>query len=511
MFTKMEGVIGMEKTKIILGPPGTGKTHNLLNLVEQELARGTPPDRIAFVTFTKKAAHEARDRAMKKFNLEEQHLPYFRTLHSFAFHQLGLTKSEVMSRDNYKEFAQAFGMDLGSVADGVDSGGVFTTDNILINEVNLARLKCLDLETHYNESNLQDVSWHALLRAQRSLEEFKKKKELFDFTDMIELYLNSGMVPKLQVIFVDEAQDLCALQWRMVDKLCADAKEVYISGDDDQAIYRWAGADVEHLINMPGETEVLTQSYRCPKVIQNLSQGIIGRVRNRRLKHWKGTDKKGFVQYHSYPESVNLKEDGSWLVMARTQYLLDEIERDVRLQGMIYKRNNRLPISQKLLNATDAWKKLNEGQWIELSDVKDIYSYMSSEIGIERGHKNLKTANKEKYDIFDLVKDHGLIVHNRPWDVAFDKVGNRDKEFLRAVELRGSLAEKDPKIHLSTIHGAKGGEADNVMLLTDISRKAYEAMERDSDDECRVFYVGVTRAKRALHIVQPQRDGGFII
>ena len=46
----------MEKTKIILGPPGTGKTHNLLNLVEKELAKGTPPDRIAFVAFTKKAA-----------------------------------------------------------------------------------------------------------------------------------------------------------------------------------------------------------------------------------------------------------------------------------------------------------------------------------------------------------------------------------------------------------------------------------------------------------------------
>ena len=173
------------KTKIILGPPGTGKTHTLLNRVEEELARGTPPDRIAFLAFTKKAATEARDRAMKKFDLEEQHLPYFRTLHSFAFHQLGLTKAEVMSRDNYKEFAQSFGMDLGSVTDGNDSGGVFTTDNILINEVNLARMKCLDLEQHYNHSNLQDVSWHALLRAQRSLEEFKKKKEIFDFTHMI--------------------------------------------------------------------------------------------------------------------------------------------------------------------------------------------------------------------------------------------------------------------------------------------------------------------------------------
>ena len=398
------------KTKIILGPPGTGKTHNLLNLVEQELAKGTPPDRIGFVAFTKKAATEARDRAMKKFNLEEQHLPYFRTLHSFAFHQLGLTKSEVMSRDNYKEFAQTFGMDLGSVTDGNDSGGIFTTDNMLINEVNLARMKCMELEQHYNESNLQDISWHGLLRAQRSLEEFKKKKEVFDFTDMIELYLDSGPLPKLDVVFVDEAQDLCKLQWRMVHKICQNAKQVYVSGDDDQAIYRWAGADVEHLIKLKGDREVLQQSYRCSKVIQNCSQRIIGRVRNRIPKSWKGTDRNGFVQYHNYPEGVNLREPGSWLVMARTNYMLDEIERDIRLQGMLYKRNNKLPISSKLLNAVEAWKKLNNGEHVALPDVKDIYSYMSSQIGIERGHKNLKMADKEQYELEELDMHHGLLM-----------------------------------------------------------------------------------------------------
>ena len=499
------------KTKIILGPPGTGKTHTLLNRVEEELARGTPPDRIAFLAFTKKAATEARDRAMKKFDLEEQHLPYFRTLHSFAFHQLGLTKAEVMSRDNYKEFAQSFGMDLGSVTDGNDSGGVFTTDNMLINEVNLARMKCMELEHHYNHSNLQDISWHALLRAQRSLEEFKKKKELFDFTDMIELYLESGPVPKLDVVFIDEAQDLCALQWRMVNKISQDAKKVYVCGDDDQAIYTWAGADVRHFIKLPGEIETLKQSYRCSKVIQNLSNKIINRVKFRRAKSWKGTDKNGIVVYHNYPEGVNLNGNDSWLVLARTNYLLDEIERDIRLQGKLYKRNNKLPISQKLLNAVDAWKNLNEGAAATKADVKAIYSYMSSQIGVERGHKNLRMADQEEYDMESLVMHHGLLVAGRPWDVAFDKVGNRDKEFLRAIEVRGQLITTDPKIHLSTIHGAKGGEADNVMLLTDLSKKANESMEKDSDDECRVFYVGATRARNQLHIVQPQRQGGFII
>ena len=179
------------KTKIILGPPGTGKTTTLLNLVEQELAKGTPPDRIGFFAFTKKAAVEAKERAIKKFKLQDQQLPYFRTLHSLAFNELGLNKSEIMGKNSYKEFAQSFGLDLGYVIDADDMNGSITTDNILINEVNLSRMKCLKLEEHYNQSNL-DVSWHALLRTKNALEEFKRKKEVFDFTDMIELFIESG-------------------------------------------------------------------------------------------------------------------------------------------------------------------------------------------------------------------------------------------------------------------------------------------------------------------------------
>ena len=177
-----------QKINIILGPPGTGKTHNLLSLVEKEIARGTPPDRIGFFAFTKKAANEAKERAKIKFKLEDKQLPYFRTLHSFAFNQLGMTTSEVMSRSNYKEFSLNYGMDLGSVTEGEDAGGSITTDNRLINEINLARMKNMELDHYYNEANL-DVSWHALLRASLSLEEYKQKREVFDFTDMLQLFL----------------------------------------------------------------------------------------------------------------------------------------------------------------------------------------------------------------------------------------------------------------------------------------------------------------------------------
>jgi len=497
---------------IILGPPGTGKTHNLLNLVEKELSNGTPPDRIGFFAFTKKAANEAKNRAKIKFKLEDKQLPFFRTLHSLAFLQLGLTTSEVMSRDNYKEFSDAYGMDLGSVTDGIDAGGIITTDNRFINEFNLSRMKGLDLQDHYNRSNL-DVSWHALLRAQRSFEEYKSKREVLDFTDMLELFLQVSNIPQLDVVFIDEAQDLSWLQWTVAAHAWSKSKKIYISGDDDQAIFRWAGADVEHFIRMKADNVIiLNQSYRCPRLVHKMADKIIRRVGNRRPKEWKGRDYMGQIRYHAFPEGIDLR-NGEWLVMARTNYLLDEIERQVKTEGLLYKRNNRLPISQKLLDAVESWKTLNSDKEIDISSVRSIYSYMSTKIGIEHGHKQLKTADDSiKYTMESLVMHHGLLVAGRPWDIAFDKVGNRDKEYLRAIEQRnGSNFNIDPKINLSTIHAAKGGEAQNVVLLTDLTRKTQESLEQNPDDESRVFYVGVTRAKESLHIVQPQREGGFII
>ena len=106
-----EGVIFMEKINIIMGPPGTGKTENLLRIVDRELKEGTAPDRIAFVSFTNKATDEARDRAKAKFNLTDNDFPFFCTLHAFGKRQLGFTKSEVMDKQDYREFADKYGVE----------------------------------------------------------------------------------------------------------------------------------------------------------------------------------------------------------------------------------------------------------------------------------------------------------------------------------------------------------------------------------------------------------------
>ena len=68
----------------------------------------------------------------------------------------------------------------------------------------------------------------------------------------------------------------------------------------------------------------------------------------------------------------------------------------------------------------------------------------------------------------------------------------------------GEQLNKTPRILLSTIHGVKGGESQNVVLLTDLSRNTQKGYERNPDDESRLFYVGATRTKEHLQIIEPK-------
>ena len=117
------------------------------------------------------------------------------------------------------------------------------------------------------------------------------------------------------------------------------------------------------------------------------------------------------------------------------------------------------------------------------------------------------------YGIDQLTKDFGLKT-KKIWYEAFggDAAGTRRIEYLRKMRANGEQLNKKPRIELSTIHAAKGGESQNVVLLTDLTKTTLDTYEKNPDDENRLFYVGATRTKENLHIIEPkQYNKGFII
>jgi DNA helicase-2/ATP-dependent DNA helicase PcrA len=500
----------MAAVRKVFGPPGSGKTTYLLNQVEQELSDGVFPGRIGYFSFTRKAANEARDRAIAKFPSlnAKTDFPYFRTLHSLAFHCLSAKADDIMQPEHYAEFAAQAGIEVEVNRD--DEEGFAKADNPILNEINLARIRGVDLREHYNASRI-NIEWHHFEFVERSYRHYKAARNLMDFTDLLELACNdTNRLPRLEVLIIDEAQDLSRLQWQLVYSLVSKANRVFIAGDDDQAVFTWAGADVKSFLDFAGDIHVLQQSYRIPSTVHNIANGIVKRIRQRQDKTWFPRDYIGAVKEYYRFEDIPV-DDGEWLILASTNYLLNPVHEWLKSNGVLFERNHVPSVSPNILKAVIDWERLRKGLSISITDAQNLYKYLGAN-DVARGHRNFKgQVDIIEYDLSTLREHFGLLT-DAVWHEALTKVSEDRREYLRAVLRRGYKVSTANRIKLSTIHGAKGGEADNVVLLMDLSPKFASQYAIDSDSVNRLLYVGVTRTKKTLHLVLPKRqDKGFRI
>lgn len=492
------------KQNLILGPPGCGKTTYLLNKVQEEMENGCHPSRIAFVSFTRKAANEAITRALTKFNITREEFPFFRTLHSLAYQQLGLRREQVMGARQYQALGLALGLTFSDYMDFEEGLPVSAKsgDQVLY-IVSMARATLRTLQEQFDAYLSGEVSWFRVKQFADALAEYKRSTQMLDFSDMLDNFVDQCQPLDIDVALIDEAQDLSRQQWKMVRHAASRAKTVYIGGDDDQAIYRWSGADVDSFLNLPGDKIVLQQSYRLPRIVHGLVSRLSQRISQRYQKVWQPRDEEGSMQYLAALGDMEWLP-GSYLLLARNRYLLERLEGFVRTSGIPYTIGNRSSVDPEAVAAIKGWERLRRGDALTADEVRGVYKFLRTGNGIKRGHKRLKgVADESMLVLKDLQDTHGLL-RTDLWYEALDMIPAEEREFYQAALRRKEKLTRPPRVHISTIHGIKGGEADHVLVMSDMAGRTYSEFNQHPDDEHRVAYVAASRARQSLSILLPQ-------
>ena len=479
----------------ILGPPGTGKTTKLLKYVQTFLKLGTPIEKIGYFAFTKKAATEAKERMLKLFpQYGYRDLKHFQTLHSLAFTTLGMKKDNVMQAEHYEEIGKSLGVQVSVYRGGEEETGYIDSDSEYFNLINIARIKNISIRNEYDtDLYSDDMDYNLVEIIEAELNNYKKSFALYDFTDMIEKFIGSELCPKFDVVFIDEAQDLSPIQWKMYDIIKQNTKMMILAGDDDQAIYGWAGADVKRFQDEPAKEKILPKSYRVPIRVQNVADSIISQIETRIPKEWEPREDDGHCEEVYDLDEVDLTQ-GNWLILARTNYRLIKMKPYLMERGIYFEYKERKSFSSKLWKAIRDFSRWTSGAQLTASEIKDIFDYTGHEFDGEDHMSysceffNIDTSDTW-YELFDADPEQVLYIRQM--------LSNKEK-----------LSE-EARVKLSTIHSAKGGEADNVLLILDNTDKIRESIEKSpekADEEHRVWYVGVTRTKQNLYIMAAKED-----
>jgi DNA helicase-2/ATP-dependent DNA helicase PcrA len=476
------------------------------------------------MTFTRRGVNEAITRAAEKFLLSKKEFKYFNTLHSAAFRHLGMKTGEVFTGKRVYEFGQESGYNLRGEQSSEDGTyGSFFGDDLILFLENYARVTETSmreiLDQHFETGALPDTerAWKII----NAVSEYKKTHDLLDFTDMIQKFIKDDDPPRLEVLMIDEAQDLSNLQWRMVDLLSRYVKRMYIAGDDDQTIFTWAGAS-EKFITMPGQVNLLRQSHRVPIVVHDLANRLIRRVQNRRDKVWVPRNAPGSLNsdlgdiVDLDPAFVNSGK--SVMMLGRTVKLLKRrFVPYCRMHGILYRYFDYPSIHKNTAIAIKAWISLRKGKAVPGDQVLRVYDLLPTERhkkkgGIAYGGKSRLQRIAEQpeppsFTMKELREDYGLIAEGS-WSDAFTEIDPRDVDYITKVLENGHDLLDKPQVHISTIHRVKGGEANKVVLLTEMAKPSDE-LNISRDEETRVFYTGVTRTFEDLVVVQSQSKHRF--
>ena len=576
---------------LVLAGPGSGKTLTIVNrikyLIEEYKVR---PEEILVVTFTRFAAAEMKSRLCALMGRKD--LP----VTSGTFHGIyyGILKwayrmgqQNILSEEEkYQILRAAVSREKMEIFDEED----FIQD--LAAEIGRIKNNRIDPDEFVSEKCSAD----AFRNIYREYERQRKKLKKIDFDDMLvlcyELFASRPDVlaqwqKKFRYILIDEFQDINRIQYDVIRMLAKPEDNLFVVGDDDQAIYGFRGADSSLMFRFredyPGAEQILLgMNYRSTANIVRNSLKVIGHNEKRFEKDLRAERDNGACLHVQEVRDPN----------EEAQYILDEIEKqteagvrpeDIAVLFRIH--TDARPVVETLLERRISFQmKEHLPNLYNHFIAKDIQAYFRMALGERKRQDFLQVMNRPKryigrdsiagsavsfeemrkfycdkewmmnridqfewdvkmlrkmapyaaiqyirkrigYD--DFLKDYAL-THNvnkadlfevlseieeaaKPYASLEEWFGHVQEytEALRLKERQRSL--KQDGVRLMTIHAAKGLEFDTVFLIeANEGRIPYKKAktEQETEEERRLFYVAMTRAKEVLKICYVKTKNG---
>ncbi len=532
----------MSTNALLIGGAGTGKTTRLMETVDKHLAAGIDPYEIGFLSFTTAATGNAISRACDRFDLNPKKLKedgWFRTLHSLTYRCLGVKSGEILTDDAAKDkewFSERMGFTPGSAMGSLDK----STQELTLAAWDVCRQRLEPWPVTREKTPFMTSLDHS----RDIIQTYETSKHIdgrSDFTDLLGRFAGiafntldsghgetraEGWVPHLESLIVDEAQDNSALMDRCLRRIAESTRFAILAGDPFQSVFSFSGSDHSRFTSWQFQKrEIMPQSHRCPDSILALGEKCIRNCGDWWDRKIAPANRVGSIksEYHC-SRAVDQIDDASgetWLLLSRTNWHLSKYVRELKSRGIPYLMSDGgSPWNAPVRNAAFyALMMLEQGhtvtsvEWAQILALKDLPVKFGDRQFLERGTKAAwKKRDPEDYDICDL---QGL----EKWgatDFFKNTIASRKwieylpfaREYTEAVNRCGLDAVQNPRVMVSTIHSAKGLEADSVALLDTTSGIVAQAADdpHQKDEEHRLAYVGVTRAKKNLIVVTEPRE-----
>ena len=390
------------------------------------------------------------------------------------------------------------------------------------------------------------------IRAWRS---YKGDEGVVGFADMLERVKQRSLVPSVDHLVIDEFQDITTLQYGVYDEWKPHVESVLIAGDDDQVVYAWQGADPNLLLDEDVDDDVvLPNSYRLPSRILNVVNTQISHIEKRQDKDLKPRKEGGSVEAVPSPSMLDLvrnvrmtvdqDDDGSVMCLFRARYQMFQFMDEFIGEGIPFTAlTDQRMWTDRLQGYVDAIEALDEGEPID--------GLQARRLGEMLADSAFGTGERDDYfDAFEALEDAEGVEDLTDLEVApefvdehapfapgprsaadmLTRVSNFQERSVDAY-FSGDYRGTDPnRVRVGTIHSAKGREADHVFVATDLTEKVVEQMAASvedpeavpgeeaftkrsdpiptmTDNERRVFYVGMSRARERLVLLEDLVDG----